>query len=180
MKKLFISIVSGTIILFIWNAISWMVLPFHSNSLQNLPQGAIDPQVLQNIPQPGVFHSPGLPAEETPEAWQQLIKESKRGPVVSLMVVLPKGVDPLSPQKFLSSLLLNLLMVIMAIILIRLAQIESYTRRVAFFVVLSLLIATLYVAQMIWFGFPLYYTFANVIDPVVSWTLIGLVLGKTL
>lgn len=180
MKKVLISVICGTIILFVWNAISWMVLPLHSNSLQNLPQGAIDSNVLQNISQPGVFHSPGLPEQETPEAWQQLIEESKRGPVVSLMVVLPKGVDPLSPQKFLFSLLLNVFMVIVAIILIKLAQIESYAKRLTFFIMLSLLIATVHLSQMIWFGFPMYYTFANVIDPVVSWTLVGLALGKTL
>ena len=180
MKKVVISIVCGAVILFVWNAISWMVIPLHSNSLQNLPQGAIDTNILQNIPHPGVFHSPGLPEQDTPEAWQQLIEKSQRGPVVSLMVVLPKGVDPLSPQKFLSSLLLNIFMVVIAIALIKLAGIESYKKRLAFFIMLSLLIATVHLSQMIWFGFPLYYTFANIIDPVVSWTLVGLVLGKTL
>lgn len=47
MKQKIVSLVAGTLILFVWNALSWMVLPFHSNTLNSIPDIAINTELLK-------------------------------------------------------------------------------------------------------------------------------------
>ncbi|GEM_PF-4753532 len=47
MKKKITTLTIGTLILFVWNAVSWMVLPFHSNSLKNIPESVVWPPINQ-------------------------------------------------------------------------------------------------------------------------------------
>jgi len=90
MKRKFIAILVGTLVLFIWNAISWMILPFHSSLLKNIPENAIIIEnIRKNMPEPGVYHYPGLPENDTKQEWQKVIEKSKKGPVISLLVYLP-------------------------------------------------------------------------------------------
>jgi len=47
-KKWIGSIIGVTIILFLWNAVSWMILPFHSNVLHNIPEHSFNVDSLEN------------------------------------------------------------------------------------------------------------------------------------
>lgn len=87
MKQKLISIVIGALILLIWNALSWMVLPFHSNTLNNIPETSFDSKLLQNsLPKNGVYHYPGLPENDSSESMQAMEAKFKEGPRITLMV----------------------------------------------------------------------------------------------
>ncbi|WP_347924322.1 hypothetical protein [Pontimicrobium sp. SW4] len=40
-KKVLVSVILGTLLLFLWNVISWMALPFHTKTLKTIPESVI-------------------------------------------------------------------------------------------------------------------------------------------
>ena len=75
-KRAIISVAIGTIVLFIWGMVSWMVLPFHGNSLNAIPDGALDTQEMKNLmPESGVYHFPGMPEDNTEAAMKEVCLE---------------------------------------------------------------------------------------------------------
>ena len=63
-----LTLLVATVVLFVWNAISWMALPFHSNSLKNMPDGALAENITELMPESGIYHYPGLPEDGRSEA----------------------------------------------------------------------------------------------------------------
>ncbi|MEM6725756.1 MAG: hypothetical protein AAF598_17075, partial [Bacteroidota bacterium] len=76
-----ISIVLGTIVLFVWNAISWMALPFHNKALTNIPETALQLETMKTqMPESGVYHYPGVPANFSEEAMAEVEQQLANGP----------------------------------------------------------------------------------------------------
>ena len=87
MKRKIVSLIAGTLILFVWSALSWMVLPFHSNTLNSIPDNAINAELLkEHLTKDGVYHYPGFPEEKTPQALKEMEKRIETGPRITLMV----------------------------------------------------------------------------------------------
>jgi hypothetical protein len=70
-KKLVLGTVLGAIVLFVWSALSWMVLPWHKATLHRLADGAAVAQaVAANASGSGVY---AYPAEDDPDAEAKMI-----------------------------------------------------------------------------------------------------------
>ena len=87
MKRKIVCLIAGTLILFVWNAISWLVLPFHSNTLNSIPDNVINTVLFKELLiKDGVYHYPGFPKEATPIALSEMEKIIETGPRITLMV----------------------------------------------------------------------------------------------
>lgn len=177
--RIFFSVIFGTVILFAWNAVSWMFLPFHTNSLTNLPAAVIDTANIQQImPYDGVFHYPGLPEDESPQSWKELEAKIQTGPRITLMVYKAGGTTLFDPKTFVISGILNLLTVILELIVLSKLQDKSFSSVWSTCVIIGAIIGLVSdFAQMNWFLFPLDYTVANVFDHLVAFTLLGIFFG---
>ena len=119
-RKTIITIVLGTLLLFLWNAVSWMVLPFHSQTLKNMPEGVLNfDNSSQTDMESGIYHYPGFPADNSQEAMGELAKQLETGPRVPFMVYRSEPTKLFDPIQFLWSLIINLLTVILAYYLIK-------------------------------------------------------------
>ncbi len=178
-NRIIVSIILGTFLLFIWNALSWMVLPFHSNSLSNIPDSAIDMSHLQNtLLKDGVYHYPGLPDTSSPESLDKIESKLKAGPRITLMVYKKGSTNFFEPSQFLWSGVINLLTVITLLFTL----IKTKHHQLKPILIFCMLIALLLIlindfGQMNWHLFPLDYTLANVVDRLVSFGLLGLLFG---
>jgi hypothetical protein len=179
MARKVITIIAGAFILFGWNAISWMALPFHGNTLQSIPESAFDSELLEdNLPKDGVYHYPGLPKENTPSEFKALEKKLKEGPRITLMVFKKGSTEFFDPKSFALNFVFNLLTV-----LILLTVVQQLTNKSLRKILLTLLSIGLIVAltsdlpQMNWYMFPLEYTLVNVFDHLISFLLLGLLFG---
>ena len=86
-KKAIISIVIGTILLYVWGALSWMVLPFHGDSLHQIPEEAIEVDKLRTLmPESGVYHLPGMPEDNSAESMKKVEDQLAKGPRITMMV----------------------------------------------------------------------------------------------
>jgi lipoprotein signal peptidase len=179
-KRIIFSIIFGTFILFLWNAISWMALPFHSNTLNNIPEKSFDADVLKNtLTEDGVYHFPGLPKDNSEESLKQIDNQLNSGPRITLMVYKNGSTSLFNPKQFILSLVINLFTVILTLYLI--FKLKYQTQKSIFIacIVIGLIIGVVSdFGQMNWYMFPLDYTLVNLFDRIISFALLGLLFSN--
>jgi len=172
-----LSLVIGTIVLFVWNAVSWMALPFHTTSLKNIPEEMINQAAFKEaMPESGVYHFPGMHASSDEEEMQKIEAVLAEGPRIPLMVYVNKSTKLFDPMTFLQSLLVNFLTVLLTYLLI--ARISKKDKSSILLSALGIGVVAVLVSdlsQKVWFMFPWGYTLVNAMDKVVAFSLLGLV-----
>jgi len=180
MKRIIISLIIGTLILFIWNALSWMVLPFHSNSLNSIPDNAINTELLkEHLTKDGVYHYPGFPKDGAPQVINEMENRIKTGPRITLMVFKSGKTELFSAASFLGSILINFVTVLLLYSLIHFSRVQT-TKTI---LLMTLLIALIIgfasdLTQMNWYLFPLEYTVLNMADHSIPFLLVGILFSK--
>ena len=180
MKRTVITVVLGTLILFIWNAVSWMVLPFHAQSMQTIPETAINTNTLkEQLTEDGVYHYPGLPENESEAAYQEIEEKLTAGPRITMMVYKSGSTSFFDPMNFVWNLIFNLITVILLMGIVKRLGNHS-TRNILWTTIATGLIIGFMsdLPTMNWFMFPLEYTMANILDYLVMMTLLGLLFAK--
>ena len=171
MRKVIICL-AGATLLFVWNAFSWMALPFHSNTLRTVPEGAIDFHLLHTqMKENGVYHFPGLDTENISNAL-----ESGRIP---FMVYIKGKTEVFDPFVFLKSFFLNAVLATLIFLVVQ--QFPAVSR--AKIVVNSLLLGLIVgfasdFPQMNWYMFPFSYTLVNALDHLIGFGLLGVLYGR--
>lgn len=179
MKKQIITVLLATLALFIWNAVSWMALPFHSNTLNTIPESAFDgPLLQQELGKDGIYHYPGLPENGNEEAMASVVEKLKTGPRVPLMVYVNGETSFFDPADFAFSLLFNLLAVVLMVFVVFRIEVKSTQNILTTCLALGLLTGCMSdLPQMNWFLYPLDFTLVNVFDHIMSALLTGLILA---
>lgn len=178
-KRVIISIILGTIILFVWNAVAWMVLPFHSSSLKEMPAASVNmmDEFRKSLPESGVYHYPGMPKNDSPEYLQKVEKTLENGRITA-MVFKKEPTKLFEPSAFLGGLLLNFLTVLFTYLVVSRLQYKSLTPVLITCVLLGLICSVMTDFSLVnWFWYPLGYTMANVFDILVSFGLLGVLFG---
>lgn len=174
-KRQIITLLSGTVLLFIWNAVSWMVLPFHANSLKNIPAEAFQQETMKNaMPESGVYHYPGLPDNFSKTALREIEGQLKAGPRIPLMVYINEPTALFDPMTFIRSLFFNFTTVlVMLVLFIPIADKSKHHLPFSLLVgAVAILVSD--ISLMNWYMFPLGFTLVNAIDKLVSFGLIGI------
>lgn len=178
-KKILISLLVGSILLFGWNAISWMVLPFHTQSLKNIPAGIIDAKALQKaMPESGVYHFPGFPEDMEEGTMKKINARLQSEPRITMMNYVNRPTSLFDPLTFAFSFLLNFLTVLFTYWL--LSNLKSPTFQTTLISCLAIgIISSILsdISLMNWFMFPLGYTLTMVFDKMIAFTLLGILFG---
>ena len=176
MNRTIITIVLGTILLFAWNAISWMALPFHSDTIKNMPEAAIPiNQLKDTLTEDGVYHYPGMPENNSQEAMDAINAKLEEGPRITMMVYKTGASSFMDPKLFVGGLIINLLTAIFAFILISKLNKKSFQNIIISSVSIGIIVALVTdISWMNWYLFPLDYTLVNVFDRLIAFTLLGL------
>lgn len=166
----------AALILTFWNAFSWTVLPFHGQSLTNLDEQLMPIKTMQEKMTGGVYHYPGLPADNTGPGWSAIEEKSQRGPRVTLMVYHPEG----SPVFDVGSLALSVVFNILAGLLIATLVDTGKSWPSTFVKVISMggiacLAKTL--PFLVWYKFPFSFIILEIVDIAVGFSLVGILLG---
>lgn len=180
MKRKIVSLIAGTLILFVWNALSWMVLPFHSNTLNSIPGNAINTELLkEHLTKDGVYHYPGFPTEDTPQALKEMENRIETGPRITLMVFKRGKTELFSAVSFWRSIAINFVTVLLLYSLIQVSRVQA-TKTI---LLTSLFVALIIgfasdLAQMNWYLFPLNYTILSMLDHLIPFLLVGILYSK--
>lgn len=165
------------LVVFAWSAISHMALPLGEMGVSALPAAeAVQPVLNSNVPQGGLYY---FPWEKDPAKQEEALRANARG-----ILVLTPATEPFSFGKLLATeAATNIAGGIFAAFLFAAAGLGTagIGRQLAFGATLggfaSLAIDFSY---WNWYGFPLNYVAAQLVDAVVAWSLAALVMGLVL
>lgn len=169
-KLLKASLIAGFAV-FVWVNISWMVLPWHAQTVHSFKDDQlVQLALLQNIDsnEPGVYSVPAMHKGNAVE-----------GPS-ALIALTPKG-QHFSPVKLLVELLLNISISFLITWLLLQTNITAYFEKLKFVLVAGVAMTLItYVPLWNWWGFALDYVAVGCLDMLVSSLIAAWVIAKVL
>lgn len=159
----------GGLILFIWSAVSWMLLPWHLMTMNGFKEeAAVTQTITANVPSSGVYLLPI--SMQTPQATS--------GPLMFATVKLESN-WPMS-LLLVMSLVIQIVAAFLVTWLLTKTRDLSYMGRVGFVIVFALTAGIVTLLPLWnWFFFPLNYTLIGIADLLIGWLLAGLWIAKT-
>ena len=178
MKRIIIAATAGCLILFIWGALSHMVL-FRGAGFTPLPdEDKIINELKHSIPKKGLYLFPGGDFKQSnPEEQSAWAEKFRTGPA-GFIVYRPVGGNPLSPNKLFTQLISTFLSAMIATFIVSLI-IAPYWKRV--FVITLLGAMSCISVSMIywnWYEFPTSFFLAQCTDQIVGCFLAGLLIAR--
>ena len=180
MDKVIKAGILGGIVLFIWSAISWMILPWHENTLNKFKvEPAIVQAITANITGPGIYFSPQV-KESAGQAKDTVASDTQANtaePMIFAAVSTIGKTNAMARAMGISFITQVLSAMFVAWLLLQ-AKGLSFIGRVGFVIVFALAASLItHIPYWNWFGFDTHYTFVEISDLLVSWFLAGLVLA---
>jgi hypothetical protein len=182
--RIIIGGVAAGVAMFIWGAVSHMVLGMEESAIKEIPD---EEQVLgvlkSEIKEPGFYFFPGMgpPAtskEQKAEAMKKWTEKYQAGPR-GIMIYRPDGAQAMSPtQLSLQFAAETLAALVAAIVLAQAVGLKSYGGRVGLVTLLGLLpFFMVNFPYWNWYGFPTNYTLIELADKLLRLFVGGLVLA---
>ena len=183
-KNIALGTILGAIVLFVWSAIAWMIIPWPGDPLQAFAnEEAMAAAVKANAPQSGNYilpneprRTPGMTDEQYNAAMKAAEDRMNNGPMIFAAVRL----GPISMARALIlGFISDLITVFIACLLLLQTDRLSYRGRVAFVAGLGLLIfVATHLDEWNWWGFSSAYTLMQFGAVVIGWILTGLVMSR--
>jgi hypothetical protein len=184
-KRLVLSALLGGIVLFVWSAIAWMVIPWPGEPLRSFTnEDAVLQAVKANAPRSGNYllpneakRAPGMTDEQYKTASQAAMDRMTGGPMIFTVVRL----EPMGSMTKLMiiQLLTQLVLALIASFLLMQTTRRSYSRRVLFVAACGVMI---FVGgkmdEWIWWSFSSSYLLMEFGAIVIGWILAALVIAK--
>ena len=163
----------GGLILFIWSAAAWTVLPWQKNQLKSFKdQKDVRFTIKDNAPASGLYTIPNL--NVTGEEYEEAKTQMAEGPYV-FAAVSTKGRNPGMGASIIQSLIMKIVAACLVAWLLFHTKISDHNTAVKFVTVVGLVIgisATL--PYVIWFGFPGTFAISGILEAVIGWFFAGL------
>lgn len=187
MGRVFLAAFLGAIVCFIWGAVSWMVLDWHSSTLRNFDNEELVSKTMSaSVRDHGVYMLPywmgpsaGGTGPEARLAQQKAKADMQSGPYV-FAVVRPGAKEDMFGMdlSFAWAFLRSLGACFIVALLVRQTKRLDYIQKVGFCALCGIFAGLVSDAPMlIWFEMPLRYTLVNFADHLCEWFLAGLVIG---
>ncbi len=184
-EEVAIGVFYGSLVMFVWGFLSWLVLGLHNNSLKALPaeDAYLSAFAAQKDLESGVYIAPSPPREskKTPagqELWKAYSLRFEQGPLLFLSYH-KTGLSAAGGGRMFGGYLLNLLAAAIAGLMLYSCTLPGYSQRVALVSLMGLFAAlTCHFASWNWMFHPWSYTVAMSFDLVFGWTLAGLVMAR--
>jgi hypothetical protein len=178
-KKIALATVLGALVVFVWNAISWQLLPWHRATISTFKDENNVIEVLkENSDGNGVYLVPNPPGQQGQDRKQEALGRMIRGPV-AFVSFQQEGVKfgVLFAKEIIRTLLAALLITLLLTKTTGLTTLGG-----AVFVATIALVSSILVHLQGWthFYFSSEYTAVMVIDLTLAWFLAGLVMSRIL
>jgi hypothetical protein len=176
--------VLGGIVLFVWGAVSHMMLPLGMAGLRSMSatqESAVVSAMQSAMHERAIYFFPGMdmskaPSPEEEKAWKARYASGPAG----IVVFNPRPGSPMSAGMLMTDLASNIVAALLAALLIGFVPgVLGYGKRVLLVGLIGLLVAIdVDVSYWNWYGFPTSYLLAQLVDHFVGWLLAGLVIAR--
>ncbi len=176
--------VVGGIVVFIWGMISWMVLPWHTMTMNKFTHEELVAHVIeQNAPKSGIYvfpymHTGSSSEKESKKEMTEAKEMMKTGPLVFASVKLG-GMHGGLVRHIIGSLVIQIVGALLISWLLFQTKGLKYFKQVWFVASVGLVVGILgHLPAWNWMGFAWNYTLVCVLDLLIGWFLAGLVIAK--
>jgi len=183
-KNVTIAGVLGGIVLFIWGAVSHMMLPLGMAGLRSMSatqESAVVSAMQTAMHERAIYFFPGMDTSRKPSPEEDAAWKAKHasGPA-GIVVFNPRPGSPMSAGMLLTELASNVVAALLAALVIGFVpSLLGYGKRVLLVGLMGLLVAIdVDVSYWNWYGFPTSYLLAQLVDHFVGWLLAGLVIAR--
>lgn len=173
MCKIIIGGIVGAVIAFIWQFVSWAVLPWHDATIHQFKnQECVAKVIKENAPVSGIYVYPHYKSD----AGTQKTAMTK-GPFIYTQIRLC-GIDPSSPLLYITSFLTQFVgAALISFLLLQMSH-SGYGTRLLSVTITGLIVGVLgFVPSWNWFGASCAFTLVMIADLIITWFLAGLFLA---
>ena len=176
MVRIVLAAILGGLLMFVWGAVSHMLLPFHSEALKPVPnEAAVLSTLATDLGEPGMYYFPwiDMSGKATPEQQAEWERRLASGPS-GLMIYKPNGGEAMSPRQLVSEFVSNVLAALLGALL--LVQLPGGLGRRALSLALVGVAAwlSISVSQWTWYGFATSFAVSDLVEQFGSWLLAGI------
>ncbi len=176
-KRILLAGVAGGLVLFVWGAVSHMVLGLGEIGISTIPnEDAVLAALKDNLSAPGFYFFPGEDVsgtDRTEEQMQRWEEKYRSGPI-GILVYDPVGEAPLSPARLLNELLLNIAAALLAAVVLSQVTSVGFFRQVGLAGAFALIAALdIHGSYWNWYRFPVQYTLVGSLDLLMGWLAAG-------
>ena len=176
MARIVLAAILGGLLMFVWGAVSHMLLPFERDAMKPIPnETAVMSALGGNLAEPGMYFFPwtdmsGKATAEQQAAWQAKIASGPSG----LLVYRPNGGESMSPRQLVTEFVSNVLAALFgAFLLVQLPG--SFGRRVLSMTAIGVAAwLSISVSQWTWYAFPTSFLLGDLADQFGGWLLAGI------
>ncbi len=182
MKSALIASLVAAVVLMLWGAVYWTVLPFGYQVLQPVVhEGPIVKSLERSLAGTGVYMIPFLSQEQMqdPAAVEAMSAQHRQGPLVQIFYT-KEGVEPMAPAVFIGGFLnfFTSALIVAALLTMALPGLRSYSQRALFVFLVGLFGGVaIDLARPIWWLQPWDYWIHQALFPITAWLLAGLVMA---
>lgn len=180
------SVLSG-LALFGWQSVSWMLLPWHNQTILKFgDEPTVSSAIFLSAQEPGVYmlpcphrHEPGTTPGEALLEQQRAAEQVYSGPFM-FAAVSPKGMKPMALSMG-AAVLINIAASFLVALIIMKSRVETFTERLALILLFALAAGVVcHLPYWNWWGFPAAYTGVAIADLLAGWLVGGAILAKIL
>jgi len=181
MKKVLLGGLVGGILMFIWSAVAWMVLPIHTANIRTMAnEDSVVAAMKTGMDRNSVYMFPAKPVSGDQAALDVWKKKYSEGPVGMVVFTRTGTPDSMLAQMMGVGLLDMILTAMLAAwLLSRSTAVNSgYFSRVMFCGTLGLFIClAVHIANWNWMMYPVDYTTGWIADSLIGWVIGGIGIG---
>jgi hypothetical protein len=186
LKRILLAGLLGGLVLFLWEGVAHMALPLGEAGFRVVPNEAAFLGTIKDHFKddglyifPGPELRPGMTSAEKSKAMEAAMAKATTGPA-GLLVVHPNGEEALSARQFVTQIVADILvMIVAAWVLSKAVMLPGFFARVMLVTALALFpILQVHVPYWNWYGFPLSYIAAQSVTHLIGFFAAGLVLAK--
>ncbi len=182
MKKILISAVVGALIIFVWDSISWMVLPVHHQTFMHTPgQDEILNVINENLNGSAAYMLPSadnrdvkLFDPEYEEADRKVMEENMGKPFAMIFYV-KEGMS-MEGSMFIIGYIIQFISVLCAAIILLAAGDKLTTFYMRWWIVMLIAVIISIQGHLMgwnWMGLPWHYVKGFIVDTLIGWGLCG-------
>jgi hypothetical protein len=173
----------GGVVLFIWGAISWSVLPWQKNQIQTFSnESEVRSALGDRDNASGLYLVPNVHGYSNDPAGLAKAQDRMREGPFAFVSLNAEGKNPSSGGTVIASLIVKIIGVALATwLVLKTANPMGYTKIVQYITMIGILLAIMSMMPLIiWFGFPANYVIGSMIDIVFGWFFVGLAIARVL
>ena len=178
MTRVLIAGLLGAIAMFVWTSIAHVVTPLGEIGLSQIPneKSVLDPMHASMGEKSGIYFFPWMDVND-PDGMKKheaAVQANPSGWIIYHPPGISTDMTPMLVQEFIKEFIQSLL----AAFLLSLAMVAGYAMRVGFVVLIGVAATlTTNASYLIWYGFPLDYTLAQMFIEVVGYLAAGLAMA---